>query len=466
MSRDFSIRSAARATSSALDRIPIRWRLAGASALLTLVILCAFAVAVGALTTKRIHEDFDQELAATTSDLRDRVKINIDAVGRVTGFRPNLTLYVAGNKDASARVVDQYGRVLRASRGAPDLGPPVPGSRIIKGHQVEADQLIGVPLWVQYARPVASVEATVRGVRLFLVGGVVGGAGLALLAGLMIAGRAMRPITELTQTAREIERTRDPSQQVDVPPADDEIAELAQTLDGMLAALAASREEQEAMLVRQRQFVADASHELRTPLTSVLANLDFLAETLDGDQGDAARSALRSSQRMRRLVQDLLLLARADAHRVAPHEPLDVGQVLVEAAAELEPVTDGHELVIDADHVVVDGARDELHRLALNLMENAIKHTPEGTQIRAAVGRENGHVQLTVEDDGPGIPQELRETVFERFVRGAGDRGGSFGLGLSIVRAVAESHGGTVTLGEREGGRGARFTVVLPAAER
>jgi signal transduction histidine kinase len=462
---DSSTRSAAQATSSALDRIPIRWRLAGGSALLTLVILCTFAVAVGALTTDRIHDDFDQEVAATTKDLRERVRIKIDRLtGEVTGFRPNLTLYVAG-KDASARVVDQYGNVLRSSRDAPDLGRPVPGARVVAGHHVEAEPLYDVPLYVQYARPVGAVEATVRKVRVFLVGGVIGGAGLALLAGLTIARRAMQPITDLTRTAREIERTRDPSQRVDVPVADDEVAELARTLDGMLAGLAASREEQDAMLRRQREFVADASHELRTPLTSVLANLDFLAETLDGDQGDAARSALRSSQRMRRLVQDLLLLARADARRVAPHEPLDIGQVLVEAAAELEPVTDGHNLSVDARHAVVDGARDELLRLALNLMENAIRHTPDGTHVRAAVGQENGHVTLTVTDDGPGIPPEISDKIFERFVRGSGDRGGSFGLGLSIVRAVAESHGGTVQVAEPPDGHGTRFVVTFPAAQ-
>jgi signal transduction histidine kinase len=280
----------------------------------------------------------------------------------------------------------------------------------------------------------------------------------------MIARRAMKPIAELTETAREIERTRDPGKSIPIPDSDDEITELARTLDGMLQALDASRDEQTAMLRRQREFVADASHELRTPLTSVLANLEFLAETLDGEQGDAARSALRSSKRMRRLVQDLLLLARADAQRPAQRQRLDVGRVVVEAAAELEPVADGHALTVDTSPAVVDGAPDELHRLALNLMENAIKHTPDGTRIHAAVGSENGHVLLTVEDDGPGIPEALREKVFDRFVRGEGDRGGSFGLGLSIVRAVARSHGGTVEICESEGGRGTRFVVTLPAA--
>ena len=261
----------------------------------------------------------------------------------------------------------------------------------------------------------------------------------------MVARRAMAPIAALTATARKIERTRDPRQRIPDIEADDEVAELARTLDDMLHALDASRAETEGALARQREFVADASHELRTPLTSVLANLELLADSLDGEQQDAAHSALRSSRRMRRLVADLLLLARHDAARQAPHTPTDVGQVLVEAAAELGVIADGHELSIEANRAVVDGARDELHRLTLNLMENAIRHTPRGTQVRAAVERVDGHVRLTVEDDGPGIPEDLRGRVFERFVRGAGDRGGSSGLGLSIVQAVTESHGGKVT---------------------
>jgi signal transduction histidine kinase len=231
----------------------------------------------------------------------------------------------------------------------------------------------------------------------------------------------------------------------------------------MLHSLAASRAETELALARQRQFVADASHELRTPLTSILANLELLADELDGEQGEAARGALRSSKRMRRLVADLLLLARADAKRELPHEPMDLGRVVVEAAAELGPVADGHLLDVNTEHAVVSGAPDDLHRLVLNLMENAIKHTPPGTHVRAEVEHQNGHVVFTVADDGPGIPEDLRDRIFERFTRGDGDRGGSFGLGLSIVRAVAESHHGTVALAPDPSGT--RFVVTLPAAD-
>jgi signal transduction histidine kinase len=261
------------------------------------------------------------------------------------------------------------------------------------------------------------------------------------------------------------------------PVADDEVSELAQTLGGMLRELDAAHTETEQTLARQRRFVADASHELRTPLTSVLANLELLSESLRGEEAEAARSALRSSRRMRRLVGDLLLLARTDVGRVVARERCDLAQVAIEAAAELGPVSDDHEISLEAQPVLVQAARDELHRLVLNLIENALRHTPPGTEIRvrtatadAAQARPpGGAAYLIVEDDGPGVPEQLAGTLFERFVRGDGDRGGSFGLGLAIVRAVAESHGGAVALEQTHPGMeppGARFVVTLPLSPR
>ena len=317
---------------------------------------------------------------------------------------------------------------------------------------------------MQYARRLSDAQALANRVRVFLALGVIGGAALALLAGLATATRAMAPVTRLTDAARTIERTRDPSLRIPHPESSDEVSELAATLEGMLHALDESRSETEAALTRQREFVADASHELRTPLTSVLANLELLEMELVGEPREAAASALRSSRRMRRLVADLLLLARADAGRAAPHAPLDLSEVVAEAAGELEPVSGGHLISVAAEPgAEVEGARDELHRLTLNLLENALRHTDPGTAVEATVERRNGEVVLSVEDDGPGIPMDLRDKVFERFFRGAGDRSGSSGLGLSIVRAVAHSHAGTVSLEEPLDGRGARFVVRLPA---
>ena len=303
-----------------------------------------------------------------------------------------------------------------------------------------------------------------REVQVFLLLGVLGGTVAALLAGLFVSARAMRPIVELTDAAREIERTRDPTRQIPHPEAEDEIAELARTLEGMLGALDSARSDTQAMLDRQREFVADASHELRTPLTSVLANLELLNEELTGEQAETAVAALRSTRRMRRLVGDLLLLARADARRAPPRRTTDIGEVLVEAASELGPMADRHELSIDAQPALVHGVRDELHRLILNLLENSVRHTPPGTQIRASTQNREADAILIVEDAGPGIPPALQQRVFERFVRGGRDGGRGSGLGLAIVRAVAESHGGTVETQRPEHGTGTRFVIRIPTA--
>jgi two-component system, OmpR family, sensor kinase len=459
-----------------LEGVPIRWRLALLSAGLTLVILSAFAVVIGQVTSSRVRSDFNNELAAAVDNLSDRVKLVCDVrVGKCAPGGPDLRDFgAAGN--ATIRLLLADGTPIDQTPKAPNFGLLYPTrSATFDGLRLEVRKRpvkvvdpdgrpsrVVVQMVLQYGRKVSDVEATVRRIRLFLSGGVLAGTLLALLGGVLLGRRAMRPVARMTTAARDIQRTGDPSKSIPQPVADDEVAELAGTLQAMLDSLEVSREETEGALDRQRQFVADASHELRTPLTSILANLELLADDLDGERGEAARSALRSSQRMRRLVGDLLLLARADANRQQPREPTDVGQVLVEVAAELGPVAGGHRLTVDADPAVVAGARDELYRMTLNLVENAIRHTPEGTRIRATVAPENGDVVLTVQDDGPGVPPELRDRIFERFVRGTGDRGSSSGLGLSIVRAVAEAHGGSVVLEDTR--RGALFVVRLPAA--
>ena len=254
----------------------------------------------------------------------------------------------------------------------------------------------------------------------------------------------------------------------------------------MLAELAAARSETEASLERQREFVADASHELRTPLTSILANLELLQDELGRPGGprdnasasEIADSALRSSQRMRRLVGDLLLLARADAGRREQPRPLDLAEVVREAAREASAVGGEHPLTLDLPDddggLTVAGSRDDLHRLVLNLVENAFLHTPSGTPVVVSVrsdrpsgATDGGHVTLQVADRGPGVPADRRERVFERFARSSGDRSSvsGTGLGLAIVRAVAEAHGGTATVRDADGG-GALFEIRLPVAHR
>jgi two-component system OmpR family sensor kinase len=458
-------------------RLPVRLKLAIVSAGLTFIILLLFAVVVGTVAERRVSGSFDNELRATAADLQQ--------IQQRQGSDTNRALDVlraASAGGAQIRILDRSGKVA-APLGAKRLAPPSEGVHDVGGYHVATRPIFGGELpetnpfhfrsqnavvgYLQYAKPERNLATTIAKIRLFLAFGVLGGTALAFLAGFLVARRAMRPIAGLTQAAREVARTRDPDIALPKPVAHDEVAELADTLEDMLRELGEARTESETALTRQREFVADASHELRTPLTSILANLELLETELEGEPQEIADSALRSSRRMRRLVADLLLLARADAGRETPHRPVDLSAVAREAIAETAPLGGEDRVALDAPQpVAVEGVRDDLHRLALNLIENALIHTPQGAPVTVAVREEDGSAVLEVSDRGPGIPAGLRERVFERFARaaGAGDvtpaRSGS-GLGLAIVRAVAEGHGGSVELGDAEGG-GARFLVRLP----
>jgi two-component system, OmpR family, sensor kinase len=465
-------------------RLSIRVKLAAVSAALTFAILCLFAVVVGALAEQRVRAAFDDDLRAEAADLQNQMDLRPRTDGAVEFSLDPDVLAAAAAGGAVIRVVDREGRLI-GPRGALPLGPPVEGVRDAGDYRVVSRELFvpeqaeerspfellpapveGAVAFVQYGKPERSVERTVARVRVFLGLGVLGGTLLAYLAGLWVARRAMGPIAGLTRAAREVARTRDPDVTLPRPEANDEVADLAVTLEDMLRELGAARAETEAALLRQREFVADASHELRTPLTSILANLELLETELQGEQREMAGSALRSSRRMRRLVADLLLLARADAGRESPREAVDLAGVAREAAAEAQVVASDHALSLDLpSQVIVEGVRDDLHRMTLNLLENAYLHTPPGTPVTLAVRAEDDAAVLEVADRGPGVPPQNRERVFERFARGGGDasHGGSrSGLGLSIVRAVAHAHGGSVSLEDAQGG-GARFVVRLPA---
>jgi two-component system OmpR family sensor kinase len=355
------------------------------------------------------------------------------------------------------RILGVGGNVLAPRSGAPNLGSPlnlaadneqtsttdVNGYRVVTSVVGLGDD--GASGYLQYGQPLSGVDGEIAGLQLILFLGALIGTVIAFAAGSLVARRAMAPIAGLTAAASEIERTRDPERTLPQPVADDEVAELSRTLSGMLASLTDARDETEATLERQRVFVADASHELRTPLTSVLANLELLVDSLKGADREAAESALRSTQRMRRLVADLLLLARTDAGQKPPAQPLDLSEIVIEAASELESVSREHVVELDTRPTPTTGNRDDLVRVATNLLENALRHTPPGTHITASTRTlADGSAELVVADDGPGIPAEMRPKLFARFARGSGDRGGSFGLGLAIVAAVTQAHGGTV----------------------
>ena len=455
---------------AAFERIPVRWRIAITCAGLTALILIVFALVLGNLVGDRIRDDFDEELRGAADALASETTVASDPVAGAVISSPNLPDSAMAKK-AVIRIVDEDGQPLAATRRSMDLGPPRRRVIEVDSFRVASEPIErsgGITTFVQYAEPADDVEASVSRLWLFLAAGVLGGSALALLAGLAVADRAMRPIASLTDLARRIAATRDPSRRMPVPAADDEVGELARTMDGMLEALDDARGERERAFERQREFVADASHELRTPLTSVQANLELLSPSRGGEDRHAVGSALESARRMSRLVADLSLLARADAGRRSARTRADLTRIAADALAEIEPLAGERELRSDLDgRVPVEGNPDELQRLARNLLENAVRYTPARATVAVAARREGDRALLEIADDGPGIPARLGDQIFERFVRGEGPAdiaaGGGSGLGLAIVRAVAESHGGTVEAGRSQLG-GARFSVELPLA--
>jgi two-component system OmpR family sensor kinase len=450
------------------SRWPVRWRHAGVSAVLTFVILLTFAAVVGKLSQERLENDFRNELQATANRIAFTIEIDPET-GQVQVPIEELTI-----GDEVVRVTPAVGQPIENIDVR--LPPPSPGEILRSGELDVATSQVNTTLvgagvtFVQVARDHNELDATIGRLWLFLAVGVAGGSIMATLAGLAVAGRAMGPIAALTATAREIATTRDPARTMPKPEADDEVAELATTLDEMLRELDAARNEAQGMVHAQREFVADASHELRTPLTSILANLELLQASFernppDGEEPEMVESALRSSQRMRRLVGDLLILARADAGRRGARRPCDLAAITEAAAAEVRPLAPEHAITLTVEPTTVDGNPDELHRVALNLIDNGVRHTPPGSNITARVFQRGSEAVLEVADDGPGIPEGMAGQIFGRFVRGSGpadvtgDTGA--GLGLSIVRAVATAHGGSVTVAASNHG-GALFTVTLP----
>lgn len=285
-----------------------------------------------------------------------------------------------------------------------------------------------------------------------------GALALATLGGYWLASRALAPIDKVTRAAQDIS-ARDLSQRLALDLPDDEVGRLARTFDGMIERL-------DAAFRRQRQFTADASHELRTPLTAIRGQIDVaLQQPRDAAAyRDVLATVNDQVERMTRLVSGLLMLARTDAGALAPERaPVDVAALLRDVAAQVRPlaVEKGLTLLVEAqDGAMVQGDEGLLLQMLMNLADNAIKYTADGS-VRLRCEAAAGSVTITVSDTGPGIPPEHRERVFERFYRVSASRAqGGAGLGLAICRWIAEAHGGTISF-ESEA-TGSEFVVRLP----
>jgi len=281
--------------------------------------------------------------------------------------------------------------------------------------------------------------------------------------GWVIAGRVLAPIGRITAVAREIQAT-DLSRRIKLYGPDDELKQLADTFDAMLARL-------DAAFAAQQQFVADASHELRNPLAIIRTNVDVALADPRADPEDLRNAfsvVRRASDRMARLVDDMLALARRQAPEVH-NEPVDLGVVVAEASEEFVAPAETRGIVLDraiAPGVTVIGDRDALKRAVANLLENAVRLAPAGSRVRLALGSEKGMAWVAVSDEGPGIRPEDQPKVFDRFWRADKARSradGGTGLGLAIVKEIAESHGGEVQLQSRVG-VGSTFAIWLPVA--
>lgn len=284
----------------------------------------------------------------------------------------------------------------------------------------------------------------------------VAGAVVALLAALtagVLIRRGLRPLRRLASAAEEIERTADPARRLpgsraDARPAE-EIAQLTGVLNRMLASLERSS-------ASERRFLADASHELRTPVTTLLGNVDYAVR--HGVDEELLSDLKRDALRLARLVDDLLVLEREGAG-VANPAPVKLDRVVREVVAEADGTASVGRIESEGlDPVQVNGEEDALRRVVRNLIDNALVHGPDGGTVRVSLAwGDGGLVRLTVRDEGPGPDPAQHERLFERFWRGADTSGrpGS-GLGLSIVAAIVERHGGRVTV------EGSTFSVELP----
>jgi signal transduction histidine kinase len=454
---------------------PVRWRLTLVSASLTFVILLLFGAVVGDLAAERVRSDFNREIEDAATRLVAKTRIIEQPFSEPVVRSPYLNAVSVPN-GAAARIVDIEGRIFDQvpSQGV-DLGPVKPGLSTHGSLAVATVPITGaqsqVVGYVQYGRSTSELSTTITKLWLFIIGGVIGGTVLAILAGLALASRAMRPIASLTATAREVATTQDPSRRLPEPTSHDEVGELTHTLQQMLTALDTARTDREAALQKQREFVADASHELRTPLTSILANLELLEAQLSSvgetEEHEVVTSAVRSSRRMSRLVADLLFLARSDAGQRRAMSDCDLAEVAEGAAREVSSKLGDRVLDTEGcESVIVRGNQDDLHRLVLNLLDNAIRYSPPRTRIAVRTGVEGGSALIEVADGGPGIPAGMRDRVFERFVRsgnGSDTRStDGTGLGLAMVRAIAEAHGGSVAAGASRELGGASILVTLP----
>ncbi len=320
---------------------------------------------------------------------------------------------------------------------------------------------------VVVANPLGDVGESLRG--LVIIETITGTVLLALLTigSWLILRRGLRPLESMAVAAGSI---HEGDMSVRVAPSDGrgEVGQLGLALNSMLDNLQVAFDAQKESEAKLRQFLADASHELRTPLTSIqgfaeLFRLGVANEHVDNDV--VMRRIEEESQRMRLLVDDLLLLARLDERRDMELTEVDLAVLAADACSDAVAADPDRRVTLDApESVIVEGVQDHLRQAIANLVSNSLTHTPPGTPIEVSARASGSRAELVVRDHGEGLSTEALQHAFDRFWRADSSRvGPKAGLGLSIVAAIAESHGGTATVRNHPDG-GAVFTLDLPLA--
>ena len=391
----------------------------------------------------------------------------LDVVHQLEAGRPPV-LEVAGSRDEQLiQVLGPDGSVLASSpnvAGEPAVARLDPGESARVVTPLDNEEFVAVaegaqtpagPRTVLVARALIGVFETTTVVTQLLVVGLPVLLVVVAVTTWFTVGRALAPVEAIRREVDEISAAQ-LHRRVPQPDTDDEIGRLAATMNRMLARLEEARNS-------QRRFVSDASHELRSPITTIRHHAEVaLAHPDRTTAEELAEVVLAEQQRMQRLVEDLLLLARADEHIPPPRAQVDLDDLAFEEARRLRSTTSLHVDTSAVGAARVHGDVDALRRVLRNLGENAARHA--ASRIDIALADRGGQVVLTVDDDGPGILETERARVLQRFVRldeaRSRDDGGS-GLGLAIVDEVARAHGGSISISESPLG-GARIEVTLP----
>jgi signal transduction histidine kinase len=368
------------------------------------------------------------------------------------------------NAESAALPINAAG-LAQLRRGRPWIQiVPTDEGRMLVHHQPLQEPIDGrreTIAIVQVARPLTDRDRALRSLGLALISGSVLTTLVAFGAGWGLAGITLRPIQRITQTAREIGEARDFSSRVPHPGPNDELGRLATTFNAMLTRLEDAYQHVAHALQVQRDFVADVSHELRTPLTTIRGNLALLQRTPplpEAERQDVLDDLIGESERLSRLVRDLLTLARADAGRKLALDAVDLPPLITEVCRQARLLAGDRELTCEpGEGLVARANEDALKQVLLILLDNAIKHSDGPIHVGATAS--TSHVIIEVRDQGPGISPELQQRIFDRFYRGDTSRSTpGFGLGLSIAYALVKAQKGHLEV-ESEVGVGSTFMV-------